>query len=201
METQPIETPAMRRYFSAEHIGDTLLEAFKGVMSAPNTYFAAMPVARDYRDSLMLLCIYLAIPALVVGIVTGIVTTIIILPVSLLFGFIGTWMWAAYLSWAVRRFCASDLSTVAAFQICAYSSAPLIFSWIPIIGMLAWMSNLYLNWQGLVSHARISAGAALLIILGAFFVMAISLTILAALLIYATAQFGMQLPSPPATWF
>ncbi|MDQ6965299.1 MAG: YIP1 family protein, partial [Mariprofundaceae bacterium] len=201
MKTQPIETPSTQRYFSAEQIGDTLLLAFKGVMTAPNTYFAAMPVASDYRDSLMLLCIYLAIPALLLGILSGIVGTIIILPFSLLFGFIGTWLWAAYLSWAARRFCAADLSTVAAFQICAYSSAPLIFSWIPIIGILAWMSNLYLNWQGLVSHARISAGAALLIILGAFFVMAISLAILVALLIYATTRFGVHLPSAPAIWF
>ncbi|HCS12805.1 MAG: hypothetical protein COS82_05645 [Zetaproteobacteria bacterium CG06_land_8_20_14_3_00_59_53] len=190
----------MHRFFSAEQIGDTLLEAFKGVMTAPNTYFAAMPEARDYRDSLMLLCIYLAIPALVIGILSGVIGTIIILPASLLFGAIGTWMWAIYLGWAARRFCSSELSTVDAFQISAYSSAPLVFSWIPVIGMIAWMSNLYLNWQGLVSHARISAGAALLIILAAFFIMALSFAVLAAVLIYATAHYGVQFPDP-AIWF
>lgn len=190
----------MNRFFSAEQVGDTLLEAFKGVMTAPNTYFTAMPEARDYRDSLMLLCIYLAIPALILGILSGVIGTLIILPASLLFGGIATWMWAVYLSWAARRFCASELSTVDAFQICAYSTAPLIFSWIPVIGMIAWMSNLYLNWQGLVSHARIGAGAALLIILAAFCIMALSFAVLAALLIYATTHFGVQLPDP-AIWF
>jgi len=190
----------MNDYFSAERIGDTLLSAFKGVMVAPNTYFAAMPEARDYRNSLMLLCIYLAIPALMVGLATGVIGIIFILPVSLLFGLIGTWMWAAYLAWAARRFCGSELSAAGAFQICAYSSAPLIFSWIPILGMLAWLSNLYLNWQGLVSHARLGAGAALLIILGAFFIMALSLAVLAGLLIYAGTQFGVDIPSP-SIWF
>ncbi len=195
----------MNRYFSAEHIGDTLLPSFKGVMTSPNTYFAGMPETHDYRDSLMLLAIYLAIPALIAGIATGVIGIVFILPASLLFGLIGTWLWAWYLGWAARRFCASELSTADAFQICAYSSAPLIFSWIPVVGMIAWLSNLFLNWQGLVSHARLGAGPALLIILGAFFVMALSFIALVVLLIYATTHFGVQLPSTtwpaPATWF
>jgi len=189
----------MSRYFSADNIGDTLLEAFKGVMGAPNDYFTAMPEAHDYRDSFMLLCIFLAIPALIASVGTGVISIIFILPISLLFGLLGTWLWAGYLGWAARRFCASGLSTTGAFQICAYSSAPLVFSWIPVIGLLAWLWNLYLNWQGLVSHARLGAGAALLIILGAFFIMALSLLLLILLLVYASSQYGMQLPSP--TWF
>jgi len=194
----------MQTYFSAERIGATLFPAFKGVMVAPNSYFATLPEARDYRDSLMLLCIYLAIPAVMMGLATGVIGIVFILPLSLLFGLIGTWMWAVYLGWAARRFCSASLSTAGAFQICAYSGAPLIFSWIPILGMLAWLSNLYLNWQGLVSHARLGAGAALLIILGAFFIMALSLVTLAVLLIYASTQYGVQLPSTwpdPAIWF
>lgn len=189
----------MQRYFSAENIGETLLPAFKATMVSPNTYFSAMPQARDYRDSLMLLAIYLAIPALMVGLATGVIGIVVILPLSLIFGIAGTWMWAAYLGWAARRFCASDLSTAGAFQICAYSSAPLVFSWIPIIGMVAWLSNLFLNWQGLVSHGRIGAGAALLIILAAFFIMVLSLAALAALLIYAASLYNVPLPN--TTWF
>jgi len=190
----------MNRYFSAERIGDTLLPAFKGVMGSPNEFFTAMPEARDYRDSFMLLCIFLSIPALMASIATGVITIIFILPISLMFGLIGTWMWAWYLGWAARRFCSSELSTVGAFQICAYSSAPMVFSWIPLIGLLGWLWNLYLNWQGLVSHGRIGAGPALLIILGAFFVMMLSLITLAALLLYAGSQFGVELPAT-TTWF
>jgi len=189
----------MQRFFSAEKIGNTLPQAFKGVMTAPNTYFADMPEARDYRDSLMLLAIYLAIPSLAVGIISGVIGIILILPVSLALGLLGTWMWAAYLGWAARRFCGAGLSTVDAFQICAYSSAPLVFSWIPVIGLLAWLSNLYLNWQGLVSHARIGAGAALLIILGAYFILLLSLITLAALLMFAVPELSTDMQG--ITWF
>jgi hypothetical protein len=192
----------MKLYFSAERIGDTLLDAFKGVMTSPNVYFAAMPQAHDYRDSLMLLGIYLGIPALVTGIAAGMLSLVLVLPLALVLGFIGTWTWAWYLGWAARRFCGSRLSTVDAFQICAYSSAPLVFSWIPIIGMLAWLSNLYLNWQGLVSYARLGAGAALLIILGYFLILALSMFALVMLLIYASTHYGVNLPvmTPPVTW-
>lgn len=192
----------MDRYFSAERIGASLLPAFKGVMVSPNNYFAAMPEAHDYRDSLMLLGIYLGISALVSGTVAGVLGLVLILPLALTLGLIGTWMWAWYLGWAARRFCGSQLSTVDAFQICAYSSAPLVFSWIPIIGMIAWLSNLYLNWQGLVSHARLGAGAALLIIVGYFFMLALSLLVLVLLLVYASTHYGMNLPSmtPSFTW-
>lgn len=189
----------MQRFFSAEQTGNTLLEAFKGVMTSPNTYFADMPEARDYRDSLMLLGIYLAIPSLAAGIFSGVIGAILILPISLALGLLATWMWAAYLGWAARRFCGAGLSTVDAFQICAYSSAPLVFSWIPVIGLLAWLSNLYLNWQGLVSHARIGAGAALLIILGAYFIMLLSLVALVALVIFAVPDTSFDYQS--FTWF
>jgi hypothetical protein len=190
----------MNRYFSAASIGDTLFPAFKGVLGSPNDYFTAMPAARDYRDSFMLLCIFLSVPALVASLLTGVISIIFILPISLMFGLIGTWMWAWYLGWAARHFCASDLTTVNAFQICAYSSAPLVFSWIPLVGLLGWLWNLYLIWQGLVSQARLGAGPAMLIILGAFFVMSLSLFTLLALLLYAGSQFGVEMPPAP-TWF
>lgn len=192
----------MKRYFSAERIGVTLFPAFKGVMTSPNDYFAAMPQATDYRDSLMLLGIYLGLSSLVSGIVAGVMSLILILPLSLILGFIGTWTWAWYLGWAARRFCGAQLSTVDAFQICAYSSAPLIFSWIPIIGVVAWLSNLYLNWQGLVSYARLGAGAALLIILGYFLILLLSIVVLVVLLAYASTHYGVNLPymTPPTTW-
>ena len=188
-------------YFSADDIGASLPAAFKGVMRAPTDYFAAMPPASGYRNSMILLLIYLSIPVIVGGTAIGILNMLLILPLFLAIGAAGTWMWAWYLGWAARVFCHAQLSTRDAFKICAYGSAPLIFSWIPVLGPLAWFWNLYLNWQGMVSHARLGGGSALLIILGAFVVMAASLTALAVLLIYVNLDFDIrpiQLPAP--TW-
>jgi len=181
-------------YFSSNHISETLLPTLKATITSPTPYFEDMPVAPNYKNSMTLLAIYLVIPALITGIFSGMMTIIFILPVLLLFGIAGTWSWSWYLGWAVRTFCKSSLTTADAFQICAYSAAPVMFSMIPLLGFIATLWNLYLNWQGLVSHARIGGGSALLIILAAFVVMGASLLLLVILLFRFAMQTGINLP-------
>lgn len=183
----------MEPYFSSDRIGESLVPAVKAAMTRPREFFERMPVARSYSNSLILLCIYLAVPALIVSIFSGVITLIVILPFSLLFGVIGTWMWAWYLSWAARVFCKVPLTIPDAFQLCAYSAAPLLFSWIPLIGSISFFWNLFLNWQGLVSHAKVGGGAALMIILGAFIIMSLSIVALAAALWLLASQYGVHM--------
>jgi len=181
-------------YFSSKRIAETLLPAFKGTMTSPTPCFENMPAAQDYKNSMILLAIYLSIPALIISIFSGIITITFILPAFLLLGMVGTWSWAWYLGWAARTFCKSSLTTPDAFQICAYGAAPGIFSIIPLAGIFTTMWSLYLNWQGLVSHARIGGGSALLIILAAFVFMGASLLLLVILLFQFAAQTGINLP-------
>jgi len=183
-----------QRYFSSDHIGETLLPSFKATMTAPTPYFEHMPVAQGYKHSMVLLTIYLLIPALIISIFSGIITIVFIVPLFLLFGIVGTWSWAWYLGWAARTFCKSSLTTADAFQICAYGAAPAVFSMIPLVGVITTLWNLYLNWQGLVSHARIGGGSALLIILASFVVLGVSLLLLVVLLFHFAAQTGINLP-------
>jgi len=188
-----------QRYFSSEHIGETLLSSFKATMTSPTPCFENMPVAQGYKNSIILLVIYLVIPALMISIFSGVITIIFILPVFLLFGVAGTWSWAWYLGWAARTFCKSSLTTADAFQICAYGAAPVIFSMIPLVGVITTLWSLYLNWQGLVSHAKVGGGSALLIILAAFVILGVSLLLLVILLFYLAAQTGVDLPA--VQWF
>jgi len=188
-----------QNYFSSERIGETLLPSFKATMTSPTPCFENMPVAQDYKNSMVLLVIYLLIPALIASIFSGLITIVFILPMFLLFGIVGTWSWAWYLAWAARTFCKSSLTTADAFQICAYGAAPIIFSMIPIVGIITTLWSLYLNWQGLVSHARIGGGSALLIILVSFVVLGISLLLLVVSLFYFAAQTGINLPE--VQWF
>lgn len=163
-------------------------------MTTPSTYFAEMPVAQGYKNSMVLLIIYLIIPALIISIFSGVITIIFILPVFLLLGIVGTWSWAWYLGWAARTFCKASLTTADAFQICAYGAAPVVFSMIPLLGVITTLWNLYLNWQGLISHAKIGGGSALLIILASFVVLGASLLLLVILLFHFAAQTGINLP-------
>jgi len=189
----------MQTYFSSGRIGETLIPAFKAVMTSPSTYFEAMPIAHNYKSSMVLLAIYLLIPALIISVFRGVATIIFIVPISVLIGIIGTWLWAWYLGWAARAFCRVQLTTVDAFQICAFGAAPLVFSFVPVFGAVAFFWNLYLNWQGLVSHARLGGGAALLIILAAFVILGASLLLLISLLVYLASQAGMNIPE--VQWF
>lgn len=175
-------------YFSSEKIGETLIPVVKATLFSPSTYFAGMPRAQGYRDSLVLLAIYLLVPALLSSLLSGVVTILFILPTTLIFGMLTTWLWAWYLAWAARRFCASTLTTEDAFQILAYSAVPLLFSWIPILGAIGIAWNLYLTWQGLVSYGKVGGGAALLIILAAFLILGLSLMVLFLML----AAIGLQ---------
>jgi len=186
-------------YFSSERISETLLSSFKATMTSPSTYFAGMPIVQDYKNSTLLLAIYLIIPALIISVFSGIITIIFILPAFLLFGIVGTWLWAWYLGWAARTFCRASLTTADAFQICAYGAAPAVFSMIPLLGVITTLWSLYLNWQGLVSHAKIGGGSALLIILASFVILGISLVLLAILLFNLAAQTGVNLPT--VQWF
>ncbi len=163
-------------------------------MTSPTPCFENMPVARSYKNSMILLVIYLLVPALVVSISSGLMTIIFLLPAFLLFGIAGTWSWAWYLGWAARTFCKSSLTTTDAFQICAYGAAPVVFSAITFVGLITTLWSLYLNWQGLVSHARIGGGSALLIILASFVVTGVSLLLLVVLLFQLATQTGMNLP-------
>ena len=98
-------------YFSSERVGETLVAATKGILASPAGFFEAMPKATDYRHSLALLCIYLAVPALILSLFSGVVTIIVILPATLILGLISTWLWAWYLGWASRTFCKVELET------------------------------------------------------------------------------------------
>jgi len=184
----------MSTYFSSERVGETLVAATKGILASPAGFFEAMPKATNYRHSLALLCIYLAVPALILSLFSGVVTIIVILPATLILGLISTWLWAWYLGWASRTFCKVELETPAAFQICTYSAAPLLLSWVPVFGMIAYVWNLYLNWQGLVSHAKVGGGAALMFILVAFVIFGLSLLVLVLLLIKLASDSGVSLP-------
>lgn len=183
----------MEPYFSSNRIGESLVPAFKATMLRPHEFFARMPVAGGYGNSLVLLSIYLTVPALIFSIFSGVITVLVILPLFLIFGIAGTWMWAGYLSWAARVFCKVPLTTVDAFQLCAYGAAPLLFSWLPLIGSVSFFWNLFLNWQGMVSHAKVGGGAALLIILGAFILMSLSIAALLAALWFFASQHGIDM--------
>ncbi|MDX8411827.1 MAG: YIP1 family protein [Mariprofundaceae bacterium] len=179
-------------YFDSNRIGDTLAMTIKHVITAPRDFFADLPPSDAYRDSLLFLTIVLVVLALGFSLMSGLMLLPLIVPFTLVFGLITTWLWAWYLSWACRVFCKLQLSTANAFQICAYGAVPMMFSWLPIFGVLASLWNLYLNWQGLVSHAKVGGGSALLIIFLPLVILGLSMAVLLVLVFQLMADMGIE---------
>jgi hypothetical protein len=181
----------MITYFSSNRITETLLPAIKSVITEPRLFFEEMQATTSYRDSLILMSLIMLVPSLIISLPTGIFALLVI-PFFLGLMLVCTWLWAWYLSWAVRVFSKSQLSTAAAFQICAYSAVPQLLSWVPGVNIFTSLWNLYLTWQGLVSHAKVGSGKALLILVIPMILFVMSLVVLFGLLFSLMSDMGLS---------
>jgi len=187
-------------YFSADRIVETLPAAIREVLISPKPYFEQMPPIEGFRDNLVMLGIILLPSSLIMVFPAG-VMAILFLPLALSLMLVTTWLWARYLSWAVRAFTTERLDTASAFQICAYSSVPMLFSWLPVLNVLMSLWNMYLTWRGLVSHARLKGSNALLILLVPLVIFTASLFVLFGLLFYLMGRSGLNPGQIPGTEF
>jgi len=177
-------------YFSANRIMETLPAAIRDVLISPKSYFEQMPPVEGFRDNLIMLGIILLPSSLILVSPAG-VMAILFLPLALSLMLVTTWLWARYLSWAVRVFTSKRLDTTSAFQICVYSSVPMLFSWLPVLNVLMSLWNMYLTWRGLVSHTRLKGSNALLILLAPLVIFTASLFVLFGLLVYLMGRSGL----------
>ncbi len=151
-------------YFSSQAPMRSLWPAVRGIIFAPQGFFAGLPRAIYYRDALFFASIvifamsFLSIPF-------HSMLLLFLLPATWGLGLIGLWLWSRYLRWAVRGFADVRLSKANAFQLCAYATLPMALAAIPYLGGIALLWNIYLLWQGLVSYARVKAGVAAAIVL------------------------------------
>lgn len=174
----------MPAYFSSADFVGSLAGAVRDVFTHPTEYFRQMPVATSYKDSAILLVIVLAVPLGLSVLLNGSLAmhfapflALLVIPFSLA----SAWLWAWYLSWAVRRFSGGNLSIIDAFQLYAYSSIPGLFSWVPMLNFIMGIWSVYLEWKGLTTFAGVSNGKAMMIIFLPIIILIISGAVLAVL--------------------
>ena len=186
----------MAQYFNSEQWVDSYIGAVRDVVARPAEFFTGLPKATQYGASLMFFSITLAIPLLVFALASfGL--ALLVAPFIWLMAVASTWLWAWYLSWAVRGFARQELDTVNAFQICAYANVPMLLSWLPVVGMLVTVWSIALQWFGLTRSCNVSSGVAMAILLVPLLVLSLSLGILVVLLGIYAAQNGLQMPQMP----
>jgi len=177
------------QYFEKNRPMQTFIPALRNVLTSPKVFFAELPPSAFYSNAIFFVSILVFIASFV-GVPFKSMSLLFLLPVSWGLTLIGLKFWATYLSWAVKFFAKSKLTSPNAFHISAYASAPLIFSTLPYIGSLAAFWNLYLLWVALTQRCRVKAGMAVLIIAIPTVVIIASLGVLVALLIQMFPQLG-----------
>lgn len=169
-------------YFDSGRMSTTLWPACKAALTAPRALFAAMPPTAGYGQSIVLLIIIVSIGALLSAPFSGLLI-LLLLPFAWLFTLLSVWLWAAYLAWAVHTFTDQQLDTVNAFQLSVYASVPLLFGFLPLLGVIAALWNLYLTWVALVARVGVKDGNALMIVILPIPVLLLSIALLVVLLI------------------
>ncbi|MDQ6988101.1 MAG: YIP1 family protein [Mariprofundaceae bacterium] len=150
-------------YFEANRPAQTLISTLRTLVAQPRAFFAAMPVALFYRNSVFFVSIivfalsFLAIPFYGM-------TMLFMFPATWGLLLIGLRFLSAYLRWGVKTFAKTRLSSMNAFQLAGYAFLPMLFSTLSWFGVVALLWSIYLLWLGLVAHCRISAGAALTVV-------------------------------------
>jgi len=157
-----LEVLAMQ-YFDKNRPMQTLLLSMQGVLSSPKDFFSQLPPAAFYANSIFLgTTIILA--ASFIGVPFHSFTMLFMVPVSWGLGLIGLKAWSSYIAWATRSFGKTKLSNANAFNISAYASVPLVFSAVPILGLISCLWSLYLMWVALVSRCHVKSSTAGIII-------------------------------------
>lgn len=172
---------------------DSYIGSLRSLLTHPGAFYASLPKAHDYANSLWFLIITVSVPTLVIAAGTlGI--SLFLAPMFWLFVVAGTWLWAVYLRWVIRVFAKKEVPTAHAFEICAYANAPLLLAWVPLVNAVVGIWSLVLMWLGLTRNLRLSSGMALIILLVPFLIMTISGGVLLALLSTYAVQNGMAPP-------
>jgi len=179
----------MSSYFDGNKPVDSFISAVRDLVVAPGEFFKQMPNTEGYGPGIFFLTITLAVPLLIAAMMT-LGFSLFLAPVIWLVMLASTWLWAWYLGWAVRVFAKKELSTINAFQICAYANAPMLLAWIPVLSFITGLWSLALEWLGLTRYAGVSSGTALLILLVPIVVLMLSFTVLIVLIAVLASKHG-----------
>jgi len=146
-------------YFQSNRPAASFFAALQSLLLRPRDFFADMPFAVFFSNSLFFASIIIFVLTFV-AVPVYTLLTLFMLPFTWGVLLIAMLAMASYLSWGVKAFAGSRLTTANAFQLCAYAFAPMMFVGLSWGGIIACLWMLFLLWTGLSAHCRISGGRA-----------------------------------------
>ena len=174
-------------YFESNRPVETLLPTIKALVKSPRVFFANVPLAYYHRDGMFFASIVIFAMTFISMPFYG-VLFLFLFPITWGVALVSLRLWAAYLAWSVRVFGKKKLSSKQAFQLSAYTTLPMVFALVPVLGLIASLWNLYLLWIALSAYCKLSSGTAFAVIFVPVIVLLLSSAVLVALLVTSVPQ-------------
>ncbi len=149
--------------FTTDDVLGSFVRCVKEVILQPATFFEQLPRPTGYAPAIVFASITLVVPVLIHAL-RNLGLTLLVAPLIWPLAIGSLWLWAAYLSWAVRRFAGIELDTVSALHLSAYANVPVLFGAMPVIGTLSGLWSLALACVALIHYAKVPTRSAVLIV-------------------------------------
>ena len=167
-------TEVSMQYFEINRPLQTFIQAARGVLFSPKDFFSNVPPAAFYSNALFFAAAIIFISSFV-GVPFRSMSLLFLLPLTCALSLLGLLAWSSYMSWAVKTLAKARLTQANAFQISAYAATPLAFSFVPYIGAITGLWNLYLLWTALINRCKVQPGMAMVIIVVPAIIFAVSM--------------------------
>ena len=177
------------------------IETWKEVIQRPSDFYSRMPTTGGYADPITFAAISYVIYGLLAAILGGIIgprgfsffaiiTTVIVIPiVGIISLFIGGAIF--YIIYKILGGTGSYEGTV---RFISYASAPMVLSWIPLLGLIAGIYGLYLNIVGGSFVHKVSMGKSAIAVLLPSILVLILIFIIAGVAILGAIIGGFSSP-------
>lgn len=146
------------------------IEKAKMVLLNPKEFFNIMPVTGGYKDPIIFFSTIMII-SLIINSILGIIFAnaklghLAVNTILLLVLFIPVFFIVALIYHTLLKIVGGNGSYESTFRVIAYSSAPSLFSWIPLVGLITGIYQLYINLVGYSKVHNISDTKALIVLL------------------------------------
>ena len=158
----------MSNYFHAENPGASFVRSTMAVGKKPKQFFEQMSSDQSVYDSLILMTLLMFFPALEPIFFNDFSVMMYVFPAIIVGGVVIAWLWAEYVTWALRVFLRKRVSKSSVFHVVTYASTPNILHITVVLSPVVLLWQAYLMWRGFVSHLGVNTEVATWLLLMPF---------------------------------
>jgi hypothetical protein len=152
--------------FNTKDFMHSFIGVMKTVLVRPNDFYQNMPVTGGYAPPFVFLVVCLGVSGILAAILAGV--DVFLFLKLVIFGAIFSFIGAGILHLIAQQFFEGKGGYEGVYRVVAYAGVVYLLSWIPVVGLIAFLYGLYLQIVGLEKVHKITAGQAVVTVLIAF---------------------------------